>query len=877
MQNLLSILGTTDAVNAYIALCQSPFRVPVFRLEAMEADGETVAEDLTIYLVSASPDFTDEMKAHPASYALANPDGIFDKFGDGALSFTVAEDAILRYRKGLKDPVTGTEYLLPGHFGLVTRAAATYNPTGDQIILVTCSDAMKHILRQRVTTDAYESTTANNIATNVLTRYANWNPARVDLQASDKSYRFVQFPDYPVADALKALFDPLLFSVRADEAGNIVTRPLLGSPSYGAGLMGFPEQTTEPDSALVAYTIPPNVSVDTDTHEWQDFEGIFNQARVQGKAISSVQTLGPVKLLFQESDSAIARDGKRVERFPYTQNGGQGVAVVAKNVYVRLDFYTNEANPRFIYLSNMTYRGEWNADTQYKPGEAVLSSGVVFTCSVTARGAMQAPGNTDYWQQTEITAPFPVNQTDDGEYRDDFPFWTTLRLWNEDPTYIGQVDLVAVTASYLTLRIEGRSFSSGGGFDGVRRYGGFNYGLSVYGQPQAARSRALIGYADYNVSAVVEALTEPFDDHLTYQASHRPFAFSVPIEVFNDGDSLGIIAADQTDLSGEQNFGVDWERGRITLKDLAYQDFEADDAGTNPYSTGGTAQTTAETFTTDFLSPVVPQEILQTRRDGDSIYTFSGLSLGVGYDLRLTFADPTSTAEGQRVFSVYAQGEKLVEGLDVYQKTRRRLAAYQETLTGIAPDVSGVIVLHVTQHDPVSGDLLPECDQSTQNISPTGGLTTGVPRGTACVSSIEMLESTSGTSAAIIAVNAGGDAYIADTPTITASYAYSPVQEKYQAQQVSVDSPLLATQAECDTLAEYTVNRSRWSINRFTVKTASLPHLQPGDLLRFNHPRIDKDVWIYLQGIKRNLSAPSEDGTGGDDSDTYTAYLLYRA
>lgn len=875
MQNLATILGSPEAAAAYLALCQSSVRIPVHKLEALEEDGETVVMDLTEYLKSAAINGSDEMKAHQASYVLANPAGangvaIFDKYGDGIAKDVVAEDAILYYQKGLKDPATGTEYLLPGHFGRVVYANPVYNPKGEQTITVVCADAMKHLLKPRKTTIAYENTQANKIATDVLTRYANWNPAKIDLYATDKSYQFVQFPDYPIGDALRTLYDPLLFMVRADEAGNITTRPRLGSPLFGAGLMGFPDQLTEPDAGLVSYTIPNAVSVSTVGEVWQDFEGVYNQAKVMGKAVSSVQTLGDMKLLFQEADTQIGPKGKRLDRFPFTQNGGNGVAIVAKNVIVRLDFYTNPDFPRVIYLSNLTYRGAWDVNTAYSVGEGVLFDGYVYVCARSARGADQAPGDTKFWQQTEIESPFRQNQPDDFVVRNDFPWWKSVRLWNEDPHYIGQVDLVSVTASYLTLRIEGRPYSVGGGLDGVRHYGGFNYGISILGQPQSARSRNLTGFADYNTSTVVEALTEPFADHLTYQASHQPFALSFPVEVFNNDVSLGVIAADQAILTGEQNFGVDWERGRITLKNLAYQDFDADSAGVNPYSTGGTAQSVADAFSTDFLLPVVPQIVLQTRRDGDSVYTFDGLTLGTGYDIRLTFADPTSTAEGQRVFSIYAQGEKVVEGLDVYQKVRRQRAAYQELVTGIAPDIDGKIIVHITQHDPISGTLLPESDQSTQNMAETGEVTTGVPRGTAIVSAIEVLDATAGTAAAQIAVNSGGDAYLATEPVISATYAYSPIQERYQAQQIQIDSPLLATQEECDEVAEFEVNRSRWGINRFNARTASIPHLQPGDMLRFFHPRILKDVWVYIQAIHRELTA------GGADEDTYSCYLIYR-
>ncbi len=837
MQNLTTLFGAAGAAT-FRQLLASGYRKPCWRLHALNEDG-SLALDLTAYLKSGECTFTDDIAADTTGFVLANPNGQFDLYG-GALPDVLALDRILQFWKGLENPATGQQFLVPAAWGRIASPQTEYAVKGEETVRVTIVDAFKRLPKNKINSPAYENTQANRIAADLLTRYGKFAPARIALAPLDARVPFAQFPHYPLIDALKALYEPVLFWVRADEAGRITTGPRLGSDLSGAALKGWPDQLTEPPAGLVAYTFPDHPGIETVREEAQDFDGIYNQVRVQGRNVAAQAALGPPDLLYVLQNSSISATARKTFRLAYSQDASTARnTVIARHVIVRILYSTNhqlDTNPREVLLSNMTWRGDWTAGTLYKQEDAVLFNGDPYVCT---RGTSQDPTSAEYW------APIPFAG----------PFYTEKGLNNEDPRRIAYVRLQSVTSSYAQIKIEGRRYSVGNPYP--RRYGGMDYKVELYGMPVLSHSRIVTAYADYNAQTVTqEPLQDIFGDHQTYQATHAPFAFSTPVEVFLDGESLGKIAADQSDLSGETRFNVDFERGRIVLQNLLYQSFTSDVG----IAIGGSTQSSTRVFDVSRLTPAAPQALYQTRRQGDATFTFTGLDVGQGYDLRLHFADPTETEAGKRAFSIYAQGAKAIEGLDIVAKTGGAYIAYQETITGIAPDATGKIVLEVTQHDPASGNLLPECSKDGN-----GG---GGAKGTAIISGIEILLP-QGQGAAAYAVNAGGPALAPDVPTVSASYAFSPLQERYGAQVFTIDDPLLSSDADCKRLAAWYVNFSLWKRHRHTIRHASVPHLQPGDLVRYYHPRLNRDMWGYVQSISRTMEA------GAGDADTYLLYLIY--
>ncbi len=848
MQNLESIFGSLGAAR-YQQLVASNHRIPAWELAALDESGNVLL-DLTPYLSKYEGSHSDETVSRQATFALANPGGMFDRYRTGGVSQTLVENRILRMKKGLVDPADGTKYLLPAYWGRIISVRPSYGVTGTTL-QVTIGDALKNPVRNKITSHAYENTEVNLIAADILERFGKFTAGWTSFTPISKRYPFVQFPDYGLADALKTLYDPLLFFVRADEAGRIATGPRLGSPlSQASGILGYPDQLTAPSPAAVAHVFPDDPGVESIEAQWQDFDGVYNQVRVLGESTAAQQTLGPVRLLFVQQNSSVAAKDKSKKQYPFSDQGqaSPSNAVIAKNAFVEVSYSTShelDTEPRTAILSLMKWRGAWSANSTYAINEAISYGGSSYACSQPADGT-HPPIDPLYWVEIPISGPFQSSVT----------------IKNEDPRTVGVVKLESVTASYLILSIEGRQYSVGNPFP--RKYGGFDYNFKIYGQPVLSHSRTLTAYADYNPSIVIgEALSDIFGDHQTYQAAHSPFAMGTPVEVFQDGSSLGQISADGSELSGEANFAVDFEKGRIVLNDVSYRTWaeDLDTAGHHPFSTGGEENPEAvQDFDPSQLPVKTPEDVYKTSRKGDSTFTFPGLQVGQGYDIRLHFADPFYTFEKKRIFSVYAQGSKVIEGLDIVAKTGGAYIAYQETITGVGPDVDGKIVLKITQHDAVSGDLLPECSEDGE-----GG---GGAIGEALICGIEAILP-QGQGASPDPVNAGGPALVPTPTSIAANYAFSPVQQTYGAQTLEINDPLIATEAECKLVAGYWVRYSSWKRHPHTFRTASVPHLQPGDLVKWFNPKLGLDFYGYVHEIGRGLTA------GAADSDQYSCYVLF--
>ena len=835
MQSPSTLLGPTDAATL-TGLMASNYRKPCWELLALNADGST-AFDLTPYLTEFRADFTDDFAAAQADFVLANPQSLFDPVG-GTYAGLLATNRVLQFKKGLTDSA-GTKYLLPAFYGRITYTRCACSLATEATIEVTVLDALKLPLRQKITSAAYNNYQVNTIAASLLQRFGKFAPGEIALAPVDRPYAFVQFPDMTIADCMKMLYEPLLYSVRADEAGKITTRPRLGS---GTAVLGYPDQTTTPPPD---YVIPDSLPLEIIEPKEQDFDGVYNQVRVLGRSAAAQLSLGPNQLLFSTADSSVGAQDRVNQSFDFQQNAGGNVnRVIARNVFVVFHYSTDgnlDTAPRTITLANFINRGAWKVTQSYESGDLVQDGPYYFLPTKPSIGV--SPTNTEYWE------PLPGDFT--------FPYYRFTDLYDTDITFfrpkghlIGFVSLDAVFEDKIVMKIEGRQFSSGGGIDPVRHHGGFDYRFEIYGSPVLSYDKTIVAFADYNPVAVTgEALTDVFGDHATYQAAHQPFAMSSPVEAFLNGFSLGKITADQTILTGETRFNVDYERGRIVLAESSYKVYQPDNAASHLYSTGGVAYTVTTAFSRVGLDQPAPPEVYQSRRDGDSTYTLTGLAVGEGYTLRLHFADPTYTTEGKRIFSIYINGGKAIQGFDIVAEAGGAYKACIKELTGVTPDSTGAITVQVTQHDPLNpSDLLPEAK----------GLS-------ALICGIEV---TFPGAASPYAINCGGSAINPTPPIITANYAYSPVQEAYQINSRTIDNPLISTQADCAMVGGFWANFGQWVRHRQRVSTASLPHVQPGDLIQFYSPKTNQDSSVYVHSVGRTMTV------SGGDRDTLDGYLI---
>ena len=117
----------------------------------------------------------------------------------------------------------------------------------------------------------------------------------------------------------------------------------------------------------------------------------------------------------------------------------------------------------------------------------------------------------------------------------------------------------------------------------------------------------------------------------------------------------------------------------------------ADDSGglTTPfvydtdYSGGFTGSTAAVVSTSGVTNPA-PQAVYQTYRAGAFTYTLTGLTPSASYTLRLHFADPSSTAAGQRQFDVSVNGTAVLTNFDVFAAAGGENKAVVKSLTATA-------------------------------------------------------------------------------------------------------------------------------------------------------------------------------------------------
>jgi hypothetical protein len=109
---------------------------------------------------------------------------------------------------------------------------------------------------------------------------------------------------------------------------------------------------------------------------------------------------------------------------------------------------------------------------------------------------------------------------------------------------------------------------------------------------------------------------------------------------------------------------------------------------------GGSNGETADPIDTSGVTDPAPQSVYQTYRTGSSFfYTLTGLTPGAAYTLRLHFADPVSTAAGQRRFDVSSQnGNQGLLNFDIFAAAGGKDKATVQTLAVTADSLGHAAV-----------------------------------------------------------------------------------------------------------------------------------------------------------------------------------------
>ena len=107
--------------------------------------------------------------------------------------------------------------------------------------------------------------------------------------------------------------------------------------------------------------------------------------------------------------------------------------------------------------------------------------------------------------------------------------------------------------------------------------------------------------------------------------------------------------------------------------------------------TGGTiAATSTATIVTSSVTNPAPQAVYKTERYGNFMYTFSGLTTGTSYTVRLHEAEIYWTGTGQREFNVFINGKQVLTNFDIFARAGGENIAVIEQYA-VTPTANGQI------------------------------------------------------------------------------------------------------------------------------------------------------------------------------------------
>ena len=212
---------------------------------------------------------------------------------------------------------------------------------------------------------------------------------------------------------------------------------------------------------------------------------------------------------------------------------------------------------------------------------------------------------------------------------------------------------------------------------------------------------------------------------------------------------------------------ADWEAGQLLFDSQVFDPFSADAYYTSTPTSS--AITTSDTFLTQFILNPAPEVVYQSRREVNNpdtstnnallTYTFTGLTPGIGYKLRLHFADPVATegtGTGSRAFVVIVNGACVNNNLNIYEATANSSSgsyspyAYVYEVDGATATAAGDISIQFANGPAYKLLIGDNCGY-----------------GSPCISGIEIVPP-EGDSVTPFAINCGGSA-IGPSPATTLS------------------------------------------------------------------------------------------------------------
>jgi beta-glucanase (GH16 family) len=117
------------------------------------------------------------------------------------------------------------------------------------------------------------------------------------------------------------------------------------------------------------------------------------------------------------------------------------------------------------------------------------------------------------------------------------------------------------------------------------------------------------------------------------------------------------------------------------------------------YVSGGGTSTSGSTVDTSAVTAPAPQAVYQSERNGVFTYTFTGLTAGLNYKVRLHFAENYWSAVGQRIFNVAINGKNVLTNFDILAVAGSKNKATIPEFTTV-PTSSNTIVVSYSNATP---------------------------------------------------------------------------------------------------------------------------------------------------------------------------------
>ncbi len=127
------------------------------------------------------------------------------------------------------------------------------------------------------------------------------------------------------------------------------------------------------------------------------------------------------------------------------------------------------------------------------------------------------------------------------------------------------------------------------------------------------------------------------------------------------------------------------------------------------FYSGGTTYANSNTVSTSGVANAAPAAVYQSERFGNLTYTFTGLTAGTTYTVRLHFAEIYFNSAGSRVFNVSVNGAQVLKNFDIYATAGANVAVVRDfTATASSSGTIAVQYVSVTNNAKSSGlEILP--------------------------------------------------------------------------------------------------------------------------------------------------------------------------